>query len=107
MGCLFILLLVAVALYFGVNVFEAYWRFYQYQDAMNQEVRFAAQIPDDRIKLHLTAIADSLGLPPEASDLTVQRQDHRISVSAEYTERVDLPVVKRDIHFAPHAEGTF
>jgi len=27
MGCLVALLLVAVAMYFGVNVGEAYWRF--------------------------------------------------------------------------------
>ena len=63
LGCLLILLVLAAALYVGVNIGEAYWRFYEFQDAMRQEVRFAKQIPDDRIKLHLAALADSLGLP--------------------------------------------
>jgi hypothetical protein len=100
-----VLLLVAAALYFAVNVGEAYWRFYEYQDAMRQEVRFAKQIPDDRIKLHLSALADSLGLPEEAADVTVNRTTEDISVSAEYSEQVELPLFVRQIRFKPHAEG--
>jgi hypothetical protein len=100
-----VLLLIAAALYFGVNIGEAYWRFYEYQDAMRQEVRFAKQIPDDRIKLHLAALADSLGLPEEAAEVTVTRTDEDISVRAEYSEQVELPLFVRQIRFKPHAEG--
>ena len=105
MGCLVALLLVAVAMYFGVNVGEAYWRFYEYQDAMRQEVRFAKQIPDDRIKLHLKAYADSLGLPEEATDITVNRTNSDISVSAEYAEQIAIPGFARQIRFNPRAQG--
>lgn len=105
LGCLLVLLLIAAALYFGVNVGEVYWRFYEYQDAMHQEVRFARQIPDDRIKLHLAALVDSLGLPEEAADVTVNRTADSISVSAEYSEQVELPLFVRPIRFKPHAEG--
>jgi hypothetical protein len=100
-----VLLLVAAALYFGVNVGEAYWRFYEYEDAMRQEVRFAKQIPDDRIKLHLSALADSLGLPEEAGEVIINRTTEDISVSAEYSEQVELPLFVRQIRFKPHAEG--
>ena len=78
LGCLFLLLIVAAAMYFGVNIGEAYWRFYEFQDAMRQEVRFAKQISDDRIKLHLAALADSLGLPEEATAITVDRTSRAI-----------------------------
>ena len=105
LGCLLVLLIVAVALYFSVNVGEAYWRFYEYQDAMRQEVRFAAQIPDDKMKLHLSALADSLGLPEEAHDITIDRTRTDISVSAQYGEQVQLWLFTRTIHFEPHAEG--
>ena len=37
LGCLFALLIIAAAMYFGVNIGEAYWRFYEYQDAMRQD----------------------------------------------------------------------
>ena len=105
LGCLFALLIVAAAMYFGINIGEAYWRFYEFQDAMRQEVRFAKQIPDDRIKLHLAALADSLGLPEEATDITVDRTRSEISVSAEYSERVELPLFVRVIRFNPRAQG--
>jgi hypothetical protein len=105
LGCLLILLVAAAALYVGINIGEAYWRFYEFQDAMRQEVRFAKQIPDDRIKLHLAALADSLGLPEGASDIAVDRSSSKISVSADYTERVQLPLFVRVIHFSPRAQG--
>ena len=104
-GCLLMLLLLAAALYFGVNIGEAYWRFYEFRDAMRQEVRFAKQISDDRIKLHLAAYADSLGLPEEAADITVNRTSSDISVSADYAERVELPLFVRQIRFSPRARG--
>ena len=105
LGCLVALLIVAAAMYFGVNIGETYWRFYEFQDAMRQEVRFAKQIPDDRIKLHLAALADTLGLPEEATDITVDRTKNDISVSAEYSERVELPLYVRIIRFSPRAQG--
>ena len=105
LGCLLALLIVAVAMYFGVNLGEAYWRFYEFQDAMAQEVRFASQIPDDKMKLHLSALADSLGLPEEASEITINRTNSDISVSAEYSELVQIPVFKRQIRFHPRAQG--
>jgi hypothetical protein len=74
---------------------------------MRQEVRFAKQISNDRIKLHLAAYADSLGLPEEATDITVSRSSSDISVSAQYTERVVLPLFTREIRFSPRAQGPF
>ena len=105
LGCLLALLVVAAAMYFGINIGEAYWRFYEFQDAMKQEVRFAKQIPDERIKLHLAALADSLGLPEEATQITIDRTDNNISVSAEYSERVEFPVFARQMHFRARAQG--
>lgn len=105
LGCLVALLIVAAAMYFGINIGEAYWRYYEFQDAMRQEVRFAKQIPDDRIKLHLAALADTLGLPEEATDITVDRTRSDISVSAAYSERVELPLFVRIIRFNPRAQG--
>ena len=40
LGCLFTLLIVTAAVYFGVNVAEVYWRFYEYQDDMRSFARF-------------------------------------------------------------------
>lgn len=105
LGCLFSLLIAAAAIYFGVNVGEAYWRFYQFQDDMRQEVQFSAHAADDAIVLRLKAAADSLELPDAASDISINRVDRTITVESEYSERVELPMLVREIHFHPHAEG--
>ena len=58
LGCLFYLLIAVAVAYFGVNVGRAYWRFYQYQDDIRQEVRFARQRTNDQILNHLRASAE-------------------------------------------------
>ena len=73
LGCLFALLLLSAAGYFAVNVGEVYVRFFQFKDAMRQEVRFAAHNSDQVILRHLRAQADSLGLPEAAGEVTLQR----------------------------------
>ncbi len=106
-GCLVTLLLVAGVCYFAVNVAEVALRYYRYMDAMRQNVRFAASRTDESIQKRLAAFADSLGLPSEAHRVKVVRRGRTIAISADYTELVDLPFVKREIDLSPHAEGPF
>jgi hypothetical protein len=105
MGCLFTLLVVAVIVYFGVNIGEVYWRAYQFEDDMQQEVKFAAHSTNDVILTHLRASADTLGLPDDAQHISIHRTAKSISLEAEYDERIELPMYVREQHFHPHAEG--
>ena len=107
LGCLVMLLVLVAVAYFGLNAGEAYWRFYQYRDAMTQQARFAEQFNDAQITRALQAKADSLGLPEEAAQVHVRRSAREIRIWAAYAERVDLPGLVRMIHFAPSAERTF
>ena len=107
MGCLFSLLIVAVVVYFGINIGEKYWRFYQFQDDMKQEVRFASHSETKAILARLRARADSLDLPDDARAITIKRNAAEISIDAEYTEKLELPMYAREVVFKPHAEGKF
>ncbi len=108
-GCLFTLLLVAAGIYFGLNVAEAYWNFYQYEDAMKQELRFNGLRPDSLILVHLWLQADSLGLPADAKEISIERdpRDRTIKISADYVELIELPLTVRAFTFHPHAEDTY
>ena len=106
LGCLFTLLIVTAAVYFGINVAEVYWRFYEFQDDMRGLARFASNAPSDTIVARLRASADSLGLPSDAARVVVRRNDTKIVLESDYYERVELPGYVRDIHFHPRAEGT-
>jgi hypothetical protein len=107
LGCLFQLLIVAAVVYFGVPAFEVYWRYFQYRDAMRQEVRFRSDLPNDQLKVRLKIIADSLGLPEDAGLVTIRRENRVITVESHYEETIDLPLTQKEIHFEPRAVGIY
>ena len=102
LGCLLPLLILAVAAYFGVGFAEAYFRFYQFKDAMGQEARFAADKTDAQITTRLSALADTLQLPPGAELITIERTTTQIAISSDYDEVFRLPLNKEKVlHFHP------
>jgi hypothetical protein len=101
-GCLLPLLILAVAAYFAVDFGEAYFRFYQFKDAMGQEARFSTDRTDDQITKRLSALADSLQMPPGAELITIERTPTVVTISSDYDEVIKLPMKKEQvIHFHP------
>ena len=107
LGCLLLLLLGAVVIYFGLGIGEHFFRFYEYQDSMRQEMKFAAHNSDALILRHLRERADSLGLPEAAGEVTLQRDGKHISVESEYYVHMEFPLFVREKRFSPHAEAVF
>ena len=104
LGCLLPLLIIAVAAYCAVDFGEAYFRFYQFKDAMGQEARFATTKTDDQITTRLAALADTLQLPPGAELISIQRTPATITISCDYDEVIKLPLKKEQVlHFHPMA----
>jgi len=107
LGCLVVLLLASAAAYFGVNAGRVYWRFYQFQDAMTQEARFAPSNTNELIVSRLRAKADSLGLPEAAQKVHIRRERHHTDIWAEYIDTIELPGHVREVSFEPHVERAF
>jgi len=104
LGCLIVLLILAVGAYIAVDFGEAYFRYYQFKDAMGQEARFATTKTDDQITERLVALADSLQLPPGAELISIQRSPSVITISSDYDEVIVLPLKKEQVlHFHPYA----
>ena len=104
LGCLVTLALLAAAAYYGVHIGGVFLRFYQLQDDMQQQARFATQLTDQAIRLRLLAQADSLlGQTPK---LTIERggRPYRITIHADYAETVELPFFKHTFVLHPKAE---
>lgn len=98
------LLILAVGAYFAVGFGEAYFRYYQFKDAMGQEARFASDKTDQQIITRLSALADTLQLPPGADSISIQRSPTVITISSDYDVVVRLPFKKeRVLHFHPVA----
>jgi hypothetical protein len=104
LGCLIPILILAVGAYVAYGFGEAYFRYYQFKDAMGQEARFAATMTDEQITLRLSALADTLALPPGAELITITRSPTIITISSDYDEVITLPLKKeRVVHFHPMA----
>ena len=65
--------------------------------------RLSASVSTRETKKEAT-LCTSLGLPPEASLVTVDRTNHHISIGADYVETVELPLHVGHINFSPRAE---
>ena len=104
LGCLIPLAILAIAIYFALDFGMAYFRFYQFKDAMGQEARFATTRTDEQITSHLASLADSLQMPSGAELISVLRSPSTISISSDYDEVFKLPLKKEQvIHFHPSA----
>lgn len=101
LGCLFTLLIVVAIGYFGFGVAEVYLRSYRFRDAMQTQARFARNTSDEAIRVRLRSLADSLGLPEDAAQVMVRRTAKRITISATYTETLELPGFIRPLNFSP------
>ena len=102
LGCLIPVLVLAVGAYLAYGFGEAYFRYYRFKDAMGQEARFASTVSDDQITRRLSALADSLQLPPGAELISITRTPAVITISSDYDEVITLPLKKeRVLHFHP------
>jgi hypothetical protein len=105
LGCLVSLALFAAALYYGVHIGEVYLRYYRLLDAMRFQASIAPSLQDDVIRRRLVATADSiLGRPVP---IRVERRGNppRITIGAEYEERVELPFFQHTFVMRPRAEA--
>jgi hypothetical protein len=106
LGCLIPLLILAVVIYFAIDLGTAYFRYYQLKDAMGQEARFSYERTDAQITNHLSALADSLELPVDAKLITIVRSSSTINISSDYDEVIRLPFKQeRVIHFHPSGDN--
>src|ERR1044071_6003193 len=91
LGCLVALLIVAVVVYYGMDVGRIYWNYYRLKDEMETSARFASGQTDDQIMRHLGGIVQDLGLPPEARRFTIRRTGNRVIIRSQYLVELDLP----------------
>lgn len=104
-GCLFTLMIFCVALYYAVHIGDVYLRYYQFQEEMRSEARLAPSLTDGVIRRRLLLKVDQLDLPAEAQKIQIKRtaRPPQITIEAEYTEEVHLPLFNHTFRLHPSA----
>ena len=102
-GCLVTLALLAVVVYYGVNIGKVYFRYYRLMDEMETQAQLAAALDDGTIRRRVQTVAQDLGLPGEAQNVRVARQalPRSIVIECAYRETVHLPFFNHTFTFHP------
>lgn len=109
-GCVVWLAVFSIAVYYGLQVGQVYFRYYRLLDEMRSQARLAANVTltDDVIQRRLQREADAL-LPGRVRPFDIQRtvRPPAITISTEYSERVQLPFFDHTFVFRPRARERF
>ena len=106
LGCLFAIMIVAVVLYYGVDLGRTYFRYYHLKDEMESSARFAQTQSDEQILRHLGTVAQDLGLPAEARRFVIQRTQHppTVIIRTQYRVTLVLPFKHKVLLLKPEVE---
>ena len=116
LGCLLVVVILAAALYFGVQFFQVRFRYYRMQDYVKEQATFAPVLDDNTIRTRLAALADTLGIPlntPRSWDVRRMRDPSGriIIIRGHYEDSVviDLPGIRKVFYFKfdPNASEPF
>ncbi len=105
---LFTLVFVGAMVFAGIKVVPPYLENYQFQDSIETEARFAIANtkPVDEIRDDIWRKAQDLSIPLEKKeDIKVSVDRSSVSISADYSVRVDLIIYQFDLQFHPHADN--
>ena len=107
-GCLVWLVVSAVVLFYGVNLGKVWWRYWEIKDRMQTAVRLWHTQTDAELLARLRKDARDIGLPAEAARFRIvrPRTPPSITISTQYRERVDLPLIHRTFEFKPSVRLT-
>jgi hypothetical protein len=108
-GCLVSILVLMVVLYYGINLGRVWWRYFEIQDRMKMAARYSQNQSDAQIQAQLKADALDIGLPGDAARFRLTRVAHppSITITTEYHEDIDLPLLKKTLTFRPKVYQSF
>jgi Domain of unknown function (DUF4845) len=101
---LFGLFVIGAAVVASWKVIPAYVNNYQFQESIDDSARMGvvnSQKSEDDIRNGIYEQAQSLKLPLKPEDITVQRDNNGVFISADYVVHVDLPGYPFDLSFHP------
>ena len=100
--------LLALCIYGGYKVVPVMMSAYEFEDALKEEAKLNAYTTrsEGEIRDTLLRKARSLDIPLTAEQLRVMRINNELSISAEYSMRVDFAPYPFELSFHPQSKFT-
>jgi len=96
------------AAYVGFLVVPAYWNYYQFQDAVEEEARINSYTGKSESDMRDTIWkkAKQLDVPLNSEEeIKVQRNGQTVAISTQYVVHIDIPVHPFDLKFQPSTQN--
>jgi len=106
-GCLFTLLALALGAYYGIPAGSVYVRYWRFRQEIKTQARLAPSIDDATIRRRLRRMAEDLGLPDEAQQVSIRRtlRPREITIKSEYEETISLPFFNYTFTLVPEVKN--
>jgi hypothetical protein len=105
------LLFIAAMIFIAVEIIPPYFAYYQFQDAIKSEAKFALTgYPKkslDDIREDIYKKAQELDIPAskDAIQLSIDSGNGRVDIALDYSVPIDLKVYQFTLEFHPHADN--
>jgi hypothetical protein len=105
------LLFIAAMIFVAVEVIPPYFAYYQFQDAIRTEVRFALtgypKKSAEDIRDDIYQKAQELDIPAtkDAIQLNMDTANGRVDIGVDYSVPINLKVYQFTLQFHPHADN--
>ena len=98
---MFILLVLALAIYLGWKFIPPYMHAYQFNDFIKGEVKYAlaSRRTPEIVRQHILDEAKDLDIPIGPRDVVIKTNGPSFTVEFDYDIPVDMRVYKRDLNF--------
>ena len=106
-GCVLTLLVLVVAVYYGIGIGGHYVTYFRFLDEMRTQARLASTVDNATIQRRLLDRIEELGLPAEARRVSIRRtaRPREIRISTSYQVTFELPFYVHVHTFNPEARA--
>ena len=99
-GLLIAIVVVAVGAFTGIKIIPVRVAAYEFKDVMREEARYGAvRAKDKEVHKRIMERAEGLEIPLEKKNLKVSRNASEITITAKYTQTIDLKVTQYTFSF--------
>ena len=104
---LLIIMIVGSAVYVGSKVAPVYYTYYQFQSDLEQAAMVESYTTRSEadIQQSIATRGRDYGIPLRLEQIRVRRAGTELSISAEYTIHLDLPIHPIDLRFTPSTKN--
>ena len=110
LGTYLFLLIIVAGVYAAFMIAPPYLSFYQFQDDISSEAKFARQgnVNDDRLLKNVMKEANSYDLPITEDMVRITHDGENTSIAVDYVVTVNFPMDKKLVlDFHPRSKVTF